>query len=174
MNALIARFLPNLLPGLGAFANPWVLLVLLVMLVGSFLFGVHMEAGRLEAFEAQVKVVGDAQNRRAAQRVKTNKRLLKEANDAYKVKYAGLSSTISNLQRRLLADPGSGFVPPGQQPVGSQCPHGQVCYDAAEFDRALRGFATEVAGIVGEGETLKLKLDTAVTWMIEQRQYVPD
>lgn len=44
IKALITRFLPNLMPGLGAFANPWIWLILIAMLAGAFAAGVRVES----------------------------------------------------------------------------------------------------------------------------------
>jgi hypothetical protein len=173
----IGKFLPNLIPGLGLFANPWVLLALLAALVGSFLFGVHLEAGRFEAFQEQVKIAGEAQTQRAVSRNKASAQLKKDKEREYKATVDKLADSIVGLQRELLANTGSGYVSGRQQPEGSKCPDGQRCFDAAEFDSAIRAgfagtqrFAEATARIAGEGETLGLKLDTSVKWMGEQRK----
>lgn len=44
IKTLIARFLPNLIPGIGALANPWIWLVLIAMLAGAFAAGVRVES----------------------------------------------------------------------------------------------------------------------------------
>ena len=154
-------------PGL---PNPWALVGALLLAVASFFYGVHLEHGRFEAYQEKVTAAGEAQARRAGERARDNKRLKQEADNAYKTKLASLRGTVSGLQRRLRTEPSSSFVPTRQQPVGSQCPAGQVCYDAAEFDAALRDFAADVAGQVGEGETLGLKLDTGIDWIAQQRK----
>lgn len=166
----IARFLPSLVPGLSALANPWVLLTLLAALVGAFGFGVYLEAGRFEAFKVTVASVGKAQEQRAHDRAVLNKNLKKEADDAYKLKAGKLLAGNAALAKCLQVGAGCGFVPARQQPVGSKCPDGQVCYDAGELDAAIRKFAARTAGLVGEGETLKLKLDTGIEWVAKQRK----
>lgn len=60
MTALITRFLPGLLPGLGAFLNPWVLIVIAIALGGAFAGGVtvegwHRDSGDLASTEAWAK-----------------------------------------------------------------------------------------------------------------------
>lgn len=139
-------------------------------MVGTFLYGVRMEHGRFEAFETKVTAAGEAQNARAAQRAKDNKNLKKETDNAYKTKADKLRADNAALAKCLQVGAGCGFVRPGQQPVGSKCPDGQVCYDRAEFDAALRGFAADVARQVGQGDALKLKLDTAIEWVAKQRK----
>jgi hypothetical protein len=169
MKAFIAKFLPNLIPGLGAFANPWVLLGLLAALVSSFFYGVHMEAGRFESFKAQVKVVGDAQEKRAAQRGKDNKQLKKDADDDYKAKNAKLAASNAALVAKLQRGPGGSVLPARQQPVAPGSPD-TLCFDRPELDGALRAFTAGAAGLVGEGEALKLKLDTGIDWVEQQRK----
>lgn len=44
MLALISRFAPSLIPGLGAMLNPWVIIAFLVMISGAYLAG-YREAG---------------------------------------------------------------------------------------------------------------------------------
>jgi hypothetical protein len=41
MGALLARFVPSLVPGLGAFLNPWVLLIIAAVAIGLYGWGRH-------------------------------------------------------------------------------------------------------------------------------------
>jgi len=64
MQGLILRFLPNLLPGLSALVNPFVLVVLAVVAVGGFTAGWKVEEWRWSASltaiaEANLKAVQD-------------------------------------------------------------------------------------------------------------------
>ncbi len=51
MGALLARVAPNLLPGLGAFLNPWVLLILAASLGTAFACGVRVESWHRDSAE---------------------------------------------------------------------------------------------------------------------------
>ena len=169
MFSWIARVLPSLGPAFTAFLNPWVLVAVLVYGGGMMFYGIHLEHGRLEAFEAKVAAAGEAQTARAVQKAKDDKSLKEATDNAYKTHLAAIAADNTALVTELLHDPRRSFVSTGQQPVGSKCPDGQTCFDAAEFDTALRGFAADAAGFVGEGEALKLDLDTARTWTATER-----
>lgn len=57
MTALITRFLPSLIPGLGMFANPWIWIVLAALVTTGFAAGVkvegwHRDSGDLASTEA--------------------------------------------------------------------------------------------------------------------------
>lgn len=54
MKALVDRFLPSLIPGLGAFLNPWVWGALVVALLTGFSGGWKVESWRWEASDAAV------------------------------------------------------------------------------------------------------------------------
>ncbi len=177
MMGLIARFLPSLVPGLTAFLNPWVLLTLLGALLGSFFYGMHIESVKFAAFRAQVAVIGEAQNAKAAQKAKDDKALKKETDNVYKVENDKLARDNAALGKRVREGAGSSYVSAGQQPAGSKCPDGQACFDAREFDAALResargtqSFAEATVGLVGEGASVALKLDTGIAWVAEQRK----
>lgn len=55
--SLIARFLPSLVPGLGAFLNPWVLLVLIAFGAACFGAGVQVEGWR---WDASLKIIAES------------------------------------------------------------------------------------------------------------------
>lgn len=52
MIALLARFVPSLLPGLGAIANPWVLLVISAIAAGVWFHGYAKGRDRLDQYIA--------------------------------------------------------------------------------------------------------------------------
>ena len=54
IKALLARFLPSLVPGLGAFLNPWVLLAAIGLFAAGFGSGVRVEAWRWDASLASI------------------------------------------------------------------------------------------------------------------------
>lgn len=170
---LIARFLPNLIPGLGALANPWVLLALLSALVGAFMFGVHLEAGRFEAFKQTVAAVGKAQEVQSAQRTKDRKAITTGVDNVHQLETSKLRATVLALDRKLRTDPGGSVLPPRQQPVPTSGPD-LACFDRAELDAALRRFAADTAGLVGEGSAAVLDLNTAKNWAGQQLKLSTD
>ncbi len=52
MKALLTSFLPNLLPGLGALVNPWVIIAVLAAAAGCFLAGMHLQTQLFESVHA--------------------------------------------------------------------------------------------------------------------------
>ena len=56
IKSLIARFLPNLIPGLGALANPWVWLVLIALLAGAFAAGVRVESWHRDSADDAARI----------------------------------------------------------------------------------------------------------------------
>ena len=128
------------------------------------------EAETFASFRGAVEAAGRAQNERTAERVKGDK-ARKEASDAsYQVALTALGNDLGRLLNT--PRPGIRVLPPS--PAGSRCPDGQRCFDRGEFDSALRehqereeSIDEDAARLIGEGATLKLRLDTAVRWASE-------
>jgi hypothetical protein len=74
MMTLIARFLPSLLPGLGAFLNPWVLLVVAALAAGLWFNGYATGRGKLDDYigkQATAAVAVVVKQGKATERVVT-------------------------------------------------------------------------------------------------------
>jgi len=158
----LTRFIPGFLPGFGALLNPWLLLILGALLVGSFFYGLHIGNERLESYKVAVAAVGQAQEERTAARVKADKKLKLEVDREWKSKLAVATARSTALATRLRADPGSSIVPAA--PAGAASP-ARADFDRAELDRALREFTAATAGLVGEGDRAVTGLDAAKEWV---------
>ena len=49
-------------------------------------------------------------------------------------------------------------------PAGSRCPEGQVCFDRAEYQRAIGEFDREARRLADEGTQVTTDLNAAITW----------
>jgi hypothetical protein len=113
----------------------------------------------LETFKAQVAAEGRAAQA-AADATKAKDIARKEASDAsYRKALVVLGADIERMRRaRASANP----VP--ATPPDSKCPDGWACFDRAELESAIRRLDAGVSGIVAEGDSVRLRLDTAIRW----------
>ena len=176
MFSWIARVLPSLGPAFTAFLNPWVLVGVLVYGGGMMFYGIHLESGRFEAFKVAAAAAGEAQHQRALQKARDDKSLKEATDNANKTDHDALVAANATLNAKLHLNTGSGFVSARQQPVGSPSPDGQLCFDAGEFDNAIRvglagsqRFAEATAGLAEQGAAISIDLTTARKWTAEQR-----
>ncbi len=78
MKEFAKRWLPDLFPAVGALVNPWLLTGAAVALVSAFLYGVHLEAGRFEAYRDQVATVTASIEAVSADHAKQSAALVKQ------------------------------------------------------------------------------------------------
>ena len=141
--------------------NPYMWGGVAVALFLAFIYGVHIESVRFAEFRAQVEVVGKAQEKRTLERTAFYKKVTKESDNEYKKRFVNLNGRIDSLTKRLRTQPGGSVLPP----VATNAPSPErACFDRPQLDRALRDFTAETAGLVGEGDKVRLKLDTAIQW----------
>jgi hypothetical protein len=161
MIGLISRFLPSLVPGLGAFFNPWVLAAGMAAIGGSFLYGLKIGHERMEAFQSQVEAVGAAQNAKTAATTKAWKDL-KETSDAKAQTLAADRAAALARVRALQSAAASRSLLPA--PTTGAAGSNRICFAADQLDRGLRETVARVAGravaIAQEGQR---GIDTAVT-----------
>ncbi len=141
---------------------PYRLLALCGLAIALFAFGwvkgaAHGER-RLEAFQqaqaieaAKAQALADATDKRNQER--------KESADASYRKALLAASGDLDRMRKSVAGP---YVMPSASPDTGN-PE-RACFDRAELDAAIQRFAQGVSGLVEQGETLRLKLDTAIEW----------
>jgi hypothetical protein len=163
----LMKFLPGLAGGFGVFLNPWVLVILGVIVVSAFFYGLNIGNSRLESYQIAVKAVGQAQEDRTLRRIKDDKRIKKEADDAYKTKFGSVVTRNRALLAKLRKDTGGSVLPP--VPAGAASPD-RAAFDRAELDRALREFTSGAAELIGEGDKAVIGLDTAKGWAAEQKK----
>ena len=155
---LITRFLPNLVPGLTAFLNPWVLVAVMLYGAGMLFYGIHISAWRLEAFQAKVAAAGEAQNARTVAKTIADKQRKTEADDENKTTRAALAIALDGLRA---SNPSGSFVPAA--PAGASRPD-LACFDRAEYIRADGKFTEGARGLADEGTAATVDLNTAKKW----------
>ena len=166
----ITRFLPSFVPSLGALMNPWVLLVLLSTITGAFFYGLHTGNARLESYQVAVRAVGQAQEARTADRIKSDKKAKEKANVENTRTKRALDVALNSL--RVTAASRSNLP---SAPTGSVRPD-FICFDRADLTGAFRHraegvdrFRSRVLELIGEGAANTVDLDTAKTWIQDTR-----
>jgi len=118
---------------------------------------------KFDAFVAQAKAIGDAQNAKAkAIEVIDKQRKEKADYDNAKAQrdLAGVYAAYRSL-RDSRTNPGSGILPPAAS--GSSDPT-RACFDRAGLDSAISTLDRGVAGILGKGDSAIVNLNTARQW----------
>mgnify|MGYP000867998209 CR=1 FL=1 len=142
---------------------PYRILALCGLAIALFGYGwvkgaAHGEA-RLEAFKQAAAVeAGRAQALADARTLADKQR--KEASDASYQKALALAG--ADIQRMRDAARADTYVVPASAPAAGS--PDRACFNRAELDAAIRGFAEEAAVLVSKGATARLKLDEAIKW----------
>jgi hypothetical protein len=179
---LITKFLPNLIPGLGAFANPWVLLGLMAVVSSAFFFGIYLEHGRVAAIEAQVEAqtkiyaAWSKQRNKEATRITNQKDKEHVANekalwDFHRAVVNGLSNDKPNIV------PGDAAATTSSAAVQGGA-KGAVCLSAdrlrEEIDAVVRRLGIGLAGRATEGADYITRFQTCAAWAVEQDRAAKD
>lgn len=158
-------FLARFLPGLGAFLNPWVLLVLGVLLASAGGLGklwLH-ERSEFASYRGAVDALNQAAQDRTGARIALDKSR-KETADAQN-SAAALAWLAAVDRMRRAAGPVSPIVPAAAPGAGDP---DRVCFDRPQLEREIRGalevFRESARELVDEGSQARLKLDTAIRW----------
>lgn len=160
----------NLLPGVSLLR----LGIYAAVVAGLFGAGVYFEHGRMQKkLDAEVarhnQFVGGVAALGHQAAAENAKRALaditrKERTDAEhdrRTRAAGV--TIRRLRATAAArDSRGGSV--SAAPAGSGCPEGQVCFDRAEYQRALGAFDRGTRQLADEGTQVTLDLNAAIGW----------
>ena len=135
----LLKFLPGIGPAFAALANPWILLALVAGAGSCFMYGVHVSAGRLEAFEAKVRAAGEIADFKAAQRTKDQKQIAKETQDETSKALRILTDAYAGAYRAGVRDTNASRRPlPGlPTPAPSSNRDSQVCFDRNDFAERL-------------------------------------
>ncbi len=141
-------------------AKPLAMLLLLGATWGhGWIKGANHGEEKLEAFASDVRIEGVKAQAVADVRAAIDRKR-KEASDAgYSTALAVLGADIGRLRN---ARSSSNPVPAA--PANSGCPEGWACFDRAELEQAIRRLDEDVSRLVAEGDTVALKLDTAIRW----------
>lgn len=141
----------------------------LIAYVGIFaglclLFGIvqthrlKAEKAAYSAFRADVRAKGEAAEKAAQEQVKRDQKA-KESVDAQNRR---LRAANDSLSRGLLdARTARGYVPAPSAGTGDP---DRACFSRAELERALQQLDAGVSGLIGEGDTARVNLDSAKDW----------
>lgn len=135
-----------------------------LVLSGIWLHGCHYGEQRISAdyanFRINTEIVGKQAQREADIKAAKDKEKAHASDLSYTKALSVLGSDIERLRKR--ANSGAHDLPaPAPTPL---CAEGLRCFDRELFDSALRDYEGEVLALVGEGATLKLRMDTAMEW----------
>ena len=119
-------------------------------------------------FKGGVKSLGSAAEQAAAKRRLLDLKEKEYADAKNATDLAAARAAVARL-RALAAqrDSRGGSVPAA--PAGSRCPDGQVCFDRAEYQRAIGKFYTGARGLADEGTQVSTDLNTAREWAGHRR-----
>ena len=122
----------------------------------------RIERIKTEYAEYRIKVEAEGRSAQAAADAeKALNEARKAASDASYSKALGvLGRDIGELRKRTSS---GAYDLPAPAPSAT-CPQGQRCFDRDGFDAALRDFEGEILTLVGEGATLKLRMDEAIRY----------
>lgn len=111
-------------------------------------------------FRINTEIVGKAAQKEADIKAAKDKEKAHASDLSYAKALSVLGSHIERMRKR--ANSGANDLrTPAPTPL---CAEGLRCFDRELFDSALRTFEGEVLTLVGEGATLKLRMDEAVSW----------
>lgn len=146
------------------------LAILGVMLLGvyldrHFLTGPRYDSLRSEyaTFKGGVAAAGRAALAANAEREAKEKQDKEKADAKARKRIADLDATVRQL-RDDAAKRDSRGGSASEAPAGSRCPEEQVCFERAEYQRALGEFDTEARRLVDEGSKVTADLDSAAEW----------
>lgn len=113
---------------------------------------------RFDGFVSTTRAAGEAAQKAADIKESTDKNR-KEQSDAENKR--SLDRLRADNQRLRDARAGGSFVPAATPGAGRA---DLACFDRPELEHALRGFDSEVQGLIDEGDEAAVNLDTARTW----------
>jgi hypothetical protein len=166
---------------MGLFTNPWVLLGILVMAVGLFLWGLRLGQAQLREFEAQVEAVGKIQAAWSKQRAKIQTQITKAKDDEHERRTKELSGAYMHLAEQLRNfSPGSRSLPPvpgdpkGGPGVRTPVEDGSatVCFNREKLrrgmDAAFQRFGAGAGESILRGARTVDLAQTCSSWALEQ------
>jgi len=119
--------------------------LILALVAGAYVKGCSDEKERFDRFKGGVEAVGKAQEERTAERIRRDKQLQLEAENAHKAALNKLTGQYERYIARLRDNPGRGNVPTTGTSTGYVVREGDICFDReqlasgmGEADRILR------------------------------------
>lgn len=110
-------------------------------------------------FEIQVRALGEQARKVAQEKEARDERTRKIINEEHQATVDRLNAAVSKLRQR-----GSSGGASAPAPQGSRCPTEQVCFDRAEYQRAIGEFDSEARRLVDEGSAVAIELETVRKW----------
>lgn len=151
----------------------WLAIALLVLSAAGF-GAAKMHAHdqkKLDALTAEhnrfvggVAAVGEAARQRAARQAETDRKAKERADEENRLARTRERAALERL-RALATERDSRGGSMSAAPAGSRCPDGLVCFDRAEYQRALGDFDREARRLADEGTSLGIDLETAARWV---------
>lgn len=142
--------------------------VLGAALVGAALLFGYVQTKRLgetraehAAYVATVTAEAERASRENALRAMRELRAKERADEENARTVAALRARVERLRRESPAVSGGAAAP---APAASKCPDGQVCFDAAEYQRAYGVFAAGARAVADSCTEMIADLDTAKGW----------
>lgn len=149
--------------------NVWLWVALAVAAAGLAASGWQNEREAFASYRGAVEALNKAAQDRTRARIALDKSR-KETADAQNS--AAALAWLAAVDRMRRAAGPVGPIVPAAAP-GAVDP-GRVCFDRAQLEReirgALEGFRASARGLVDEGSTARLKLDTAIRWAAQTRE----
>ena len=114
-------------------------------------------------FKGGVETAGRLAKEKADKQAAADRKAKETADEENRRSHATARATISKLRAAATArNSRGGSVPPA--PAGSRCPDGAVCFDTAEYQRAIGDFDREARSGADEGTKVTTDFNTAREW----------
>jgi hypothetical protein len=145
-----------LLPKLGI--TGWLLIFcgLTVAFGGMQTLRLKAEKAEYAAFRADVKRVGDEQEKRTKETIARNQKA-KESADVQNKRLLAANDALTRSLHNARA--GSGYLPAPAPGAGDT-----ACFSRPELERALRQLDEGISGLIGEGDQARITIDTFRDW----------
>ena len=160
---------------LASLASPlWRLAGYAILAAGLFGAGAYWMHGRATVkfdrlnaeyhqFKGGVETAGRLAKEKADKRALADRQAKEMADEENRRSMATARATISKLRAAAAARNSRGGSVPAN-PAGSRCPDGTVCFDRAQYQRAIGDFDRDARQLADEGTKVTTDLNTAREW----------
>jgi hypothetical protein len=133
-------------------------LILGAAYVGGCVRGSQTANQELATYRANVEAEGRSAQAAADARRKLDEQRKAASDESYSKALTVLGADIERLRKSRAS---GGYVPPS----GPATPSPDLaCFSRAELEQAIQRLDAGVSGIVAEGDTVRLRLSTAIEW----------
>lgn len=134
----IRTWLPSVIPGIGAFLNPTVLMIIAGLMLTSYVAGCMHEKERFDEFKGGVEALGKQAHEAAVKRNAELNLAKKEADNAYKKRLRDRDRAHADELTRVRLD-SRGSVLPGNSEGAGQPLSTEICFDRKKLESGLAG-----------------------------------